>query len=272
MKKLTITVMLLASINCHAQFVGFTYTNIDSALFVASYVMKSQRDSTDKENIQNSNMLLFLGENSSKFINRAYYVGDTIIRRFTSPEQTKAFLTDPQSPKPGQRYQIYKQYTTGKQIYIDNILSDSYKFEEELNLFDWNICADTTTICGFKSQMATCEFGGRKWVAWFAPEIPFSDGPYKFNGLPGLIVKVYDTRDHYVFELTAFNRLDPLLVIDMENKSYINTTKQVFFKAQDAFRNDIVNRAKDAGLDNQSQQTAAKNMASRNNPIELKRE
>jgi len=269
MRKLTITVLLFASINCHAQFVGFTYTNIDSALFVASYVMQSQRDSTDKENIQNSSMLLFIGENSSKFINRAYYVSDTIIRRYTSPEQTKAFLTDPQSPKPGQRYQIYKQYNSGKQIYIDNILADSYKFEEDLHLFDWQINADTTTICNFKTQKATCEFGGRSWIAWFAPEIPFSDGPYKFNGLPGLIVKVHDTRNHYIFELTAFNKLDPALIIDMEDKTYIKTTKQGFFKAQDDFRNDIVNRAKVSGLDNQSQQVAAKNMASRNNPIEL---
>lgn len=34
------------------------------------------------------------------------------------------------------------------------------------------------------TQKATCDFAGRKWIAWFTTEIPIQDGPYKFYGLP----------------------------------------------------------------------------------------
>ena len=53
-------------------------------------------------------------------------------------------------------------------------------------------------------QKAATSFAGRDWVEWLAPEIPISDGPYKFNGLPGLIVLLHDTRNHYRFALTSF--------------------------------------------------------------------
>ncbi len=271
MKKYTLLFALLTSFCANAQLVGFTYTYIEPAKFLASYSLKSQRDSTNSDQIQNSKLLLFIGEYVSKFVNRAKYILDTATRNFTSSDQTIAYLQNPQNPKPAQLYQIYKNYPPNKITFLDHIPSDSYKFEEDLDLFDWQITSDTTTVCGFKSQMATCEFGGRKWIAWFAPEIPFSDGPYKFNGLPGLIVKVHDTRNHYVFELTAINNLEPPIMIEMQDKQYILTNKQGFFRAWDSFREDIISRAKEAGMDNQAQQVMAKNMSILNNPIELKR-
>lgn len=48
---------------------------------------------------------------------------------------------------------------------------------------------ETIQILNFKAQKATAKYGGRKWTAWFCQEIPIPNGPYKFGGLPGLIVK-----------------------------------------------------------------------------------
>ncbi|MFZ1558862.1 MAG: GLPGLI family protein, partial [Saprospiraceae bacterium] len=49
---------------------------------------------------------------------------------------------------------------------------------------------------------ATTKYGGRKYLAWFTPEIPVMDGPYVFAGLPGLIVRIKDDQDFYIFEAT----------------------------------------------------------------------
>lgn len=138
-------------------------------------------------------------------------------------------------------------------------------------MFHWKLTNDTSTILGYQAQKATCDFGGRSWVAWFSSEIPFNDGPYKFNGLPGLIMKVYDTRYHYVFEIVSIEKPEKELMIEFVEKEYLEISKLGFFKAEDGFRNDIISRAKEAGLSNEIQQSVARRMEERNNPIELQR-
>jgi GLPGLI family protein len=265
-----ITLSLLVT-NTNAQFFDLKYKDIEPAIIIGTYSLKYQRDSTNPNNIRNSSMLLFLGKTVSKFVSSTYYISDTTTRKFTTEKQIIDYMSDPQIKPIAILYQIYKNYPKGKITFIDHIPSNAYKFEEDINLFQWSITSDTNTVCGFKAQKATCDFGGRSWIAWFSPDIPYSDGPYKFNGLPGLIVKLYDTRNHYIFELLSIGKQEKILMIDIKDKEYIVTTKQGFFHAEDSFREDIVNRAKEAGGDNQMQQTAALNMALRNNPIELKR-
>lgn len=216
-------------------------------------------------------MLLFLGPNISKFVNRAKFMNDTAVRKFTTSDQVINYLSDPKVSHSAFQYQIFKNYPKGKLTNTDHIPSDTYRYEEPLDLFNWQITGDTSTVCGYKVQKAICDFGGRSWIAWFTPDLPYSDGPYKFNGLPGIIIKVYDTHNHYVFEMTGISKLQPSVMMDIEDKDYIVTTKQGFFKAWDSFRADIVNRAKQFGGDNDMQQTLAKNLAKNNNPIELAR-
>lgn len=66
----------------------------------------------------------------------------------------------------------------------------------------WEILPDTKKVKNYTVQKAITTFGGRKWTAWFANEIAIMDGPYKFRGLPGLIVEIEDEKKHFVFSLT----------------------------------------------------------------------
>lgn len=68
---------------------------------------------------------------------------------------------------------------------------------------NWEIISETNTIEGFNVQKATTNFGGRNWIAWFANEIQIQDGPYKFNGLPGLILMIADDKDEHIFKLVG---------------------------------------------------------------------
>jgi GLPGLI family protein len=65
---------------------------------------------------------------------------------------------------------------------------------------DWKLHDDTLTVTGYLCQKATCRFRGRNYTAWFATDIPINNGPWKFDGLPGLILKVYDDDNLYIFE------------------------------------------------------------------------
>lgn len=219
-------------------------------------------------------MLLFIGPTVSRFVSNNYFIGDSMARTATSQEDFQRIASDRVNPLPIVRfqYEIFKNYPNGKQTFIDNVLGGGrFKFEEDLGLFKWKLLNETAIIFGFKTQKATTEFGGRKWIAWFCTEIPFNDGPYKCNGLPGLIVKVYDTREQYVFALKSIHKPGYKLFIGFPEHDYIESTKQDYFKAKDNLRNNIINAAKTAGLDNEVQQRAAKTMQRRNNPIELNR-
>lgn len=74
------------------------------------------------------------------------------------------------------------------------------QYSEPIPRQSWNISFETQDILGYTCQKATCHFRGRNYVAWFAPDIPVRQGPWKLGGLPGLILKAHDTDTLYTFE------------------------------------------------------------------------
>ncbi|MBR1788052.1 MAG: GLPGLI family protein [Bacteroidaceae bacterium] len=80
------------------------------------------------------------------------------------------------------------------------------RYEEKIVPFGWKLGTETQVILGHKCQRATCHWRGRDYVAWFAPDIPIRRGPWKFGGLPGLILKIYDTDRLYTFEAVAIEK------------------------------------------------------------------
>ncbi|MEN4759773.1 GLPGLI family protein [Chryseobacterium sp. C39-AII1] len=113
------------------------------------------------------------------------------------------------SPKISAR--IYKFYPTMKIQYVDKITSgftpSNIGYNEDLKL-KWNILSDKQKIGEYNAQKATTEVGGRKWTAWFSSDIPFQDGPYKFSGLPGLIVKIEDDKKDYSWVLQGNKKIN----------------------------------------------------------------
>jgi GLPGLI family protein len=99
---------------------------------------------------------------------------------------------------------IVKYYPDMKMQYIERIASGftpmNIGYNETIK-FDWKISNEKAKIGSYNAQKATTEFGGRKWTAWFSTDLPFQDGPYKFSGLPGLIVKIEDEGKNYSWVL-----------------------------------------------------------------------
>ncbi|MDE6810470.1 MAG: GLPGLI family protein, partial [Muribaculaceae bacterium] len=95
---------------------------------------------------------------------------------------------------------VYKDFL-GK-ICTEKDLFDmgNWKYREELKTPVWIVTDSVKTIIGYECIKATTDFKGRQWIAWFAPEIPISDGPWKLHGLPGLILEAYDKSHDYEFE------------------------------------------------------------------------
>jgi GLPGLI family protein len=73
-----------------------------------------------------------------------------------------------------------------------------YQIGESLTKLKWNLQhKDTLKVGGYMCNKATLNFRGRDYIAWYSKEIPLPYGPWKLNGLPGLIFKVYDETLRY---------------------------------------------------------------------------
>lgn len=53
----------------------------------------------------------------------------------------------------------------------------------------WKISKESQKILNYTCYKATTTFRGREYIAWFTPELPYNYGPWKLQGLPGLILK-----------------------------------------------------------------------------------
>lgn len=90
----------------------------------------------------------------------------------------------------------------------DFLLGQYYLYGDSLNAQEWNMENDSTKmVLGHECQKATCCFRGRQWTAWFALDVPVSDGPWKFCGLPGLIMEVYDRGKQYYFCINGMQQV-----------------------------------------------------------------
>lgn len=81
-------------------------------------------------------------------------------------------------------------------------------YTEPLNEIQWTIVEDSTaTVLGYECVMAESDYHGRHWKAWFAPEIPMPFGPWKFRGLPGLVLKA-EAEGGFGFEASGIENTD----------------------------------------------------------------
>lgn len=89
---------------------------------------------------------------------------------------------------------------------VDLDVAGVYQYTEKIPKIRWTLGQERKTVLGYDCQQATCRFRGRDYVAWFAADIPLSYGPWKFHGLPGLILEVSDTQCEYVFTATGIEK------------------------------------------------------------------
>ena len=86
----------------------------------------------------------------------------------------------------------------------------------------WELLPETKNITSFKCQKARGNFRGRTYTVWFANEIPVSMGPWKLNGLPGLILEATDSLNQFQFFAEKIEL--QMEVISIDTKGFFNQT------------------------------------------------
>lgn len=176
------------------------YSYSQNKLFLYDY--KFVPDSTNKMNVKNEIMILNIQKDRSEFYSFERYSSDSI----QLAESKKGNMAMPKN-KVMISDRIIKYPNSNQIDYITFMSWDKYIIKQDINL-KWKLENRFSKILGYVVQQATTEFGGRKWIAWFANELPFQDGPYKFKNLPGLILKIEDSSKSHVFELKGIRAID----------------------------------------------------------------
>lgn len=109
------------------------------------------------------------------------------------------------------------------------------KYTEPIPKQKWTLTSETQTIIGYKCQKATCRFRGRDFEAWFTTDIPVKLGPWKFGGLPGLILKVYDKDRLYTFEAIGIEKRAHPITRFKSFRDYTKYSREEVWKMQRKF-------------------------------------
>ena len=89
-------------------------------------------------------------------------------------------------------------------VYDEAGMGECGYYDEPFSEIDWDIVEDSTkTILDYQCITATTDYHGRKWTVWFTPEIPMQDGPWKFCGLPGLVLEASEPSGQHRFTVTG---------------------------------------------------------------------
>ena len=95
---------------------------------------------------------------------------------------------------------ILKNYPQKGMLTYTQYEGKSFIYNEPIMKKNWVLEEGDTTILGYTCKKASCTFRHRSWKVWYALDIPFSEGPWKLDGLPGMILKAEDTKGQYLFE------------------------------------------------------------------------
>lgn len=101
----------------------------------------------------------------------------------------------------GKTLHTFKNYEKNTIYFPSTISLRSILTQDDINTMEWTLQEETEEILGYNCQLAVSEFRGRTYYAFFTDKLGFNGGPWKFDGLPGMILKV-KSQDG-VFSITA---------------------------------------------------------------------
>lgn len=154
-------------------------------------------------------LTLMAGKNTSAFYSANRKLYDSISSR--NPQYAIATMMDKEAFRRTSEYEVeslFKNFPKGKVTNQTRHSLCSWIYEEEWEKPIWEITDSTSTIGRYECMLAISDYRGRRWYAWFTPEIAISEGPWKLCGLPGLILEARDERNHYQYSAMTI-KLNP---------------------------------------------------------------
>ena len=203
------------------------------------YEYKFISDSTNVEDVKTEMMFLDTTKDGSKYYSYTVFNADSAMKVNLEKQlaATGSINITSDMRKGEVRYSVTKTYPDYKIILHRRLGMDNYKISEDRKI-NWKISSEKEKIGEWNAQKAEADFAGRHWIAWFSTEIPIQDGPYKFQGLPGLIVKIEDKNGSHKLELKGIKNIQGDLDINVFEAREIAVNSKQFHKVIKDYEND----------------------------------
>lgn len=168
---------------------------------IAYYHFYHIKDSTQTGRLYSEDFILRFNTQKSAYSSQTRIKQDSTVQAILAAAEAKnSDVVDMGTYLPVTEDDIYNE--NGKVSIVGNNGNQSYLIKEASEKIDWKIDKETKTLLGYTCQKATGICKGRKYTAWFTTDIPAGFGPWKLQGLPGLILEAYDDRHFIKFTCT----------------------------------------------------------------------
>lgn len=201
MRLFTLLFLVCCTIGLNAQ---------ESAIAKIHYLFKHINDTLQPEKYQKDHVVTYLATNSSYYSSFSEYLMKEQIHSKMALPDFEDHLTLSINTSPVLTG-FYFNWVDRKAFQVEGITStmDSYSFPINYEVPEWELFDDVKEIAGYSCQKAKARVKGRLYTAWFTSELPFSSGPWRLHGLPGLILAAQDESGTVSFEYEGFDKVEP---------------------------------------------------------------
>lgn len=180
------------------------YDVLDACQLKVTYQLTIHPDPAKADYTYNDVQVLEIGEKYAKSYSYLLYQTDSLCTALRAkgvknvPALQKAVLPMEVllSAREKQTTVIYRTIVNGPQ----------YIYTEPTENIQWTVGEEAKELLGYSCRKATASFRGRNYIAWFTMEIPSPYGPYKFCGLPGLILSIEDDKGEYCWSCIGIQK------------------------------------------------------------------
>ena len=238
--------------------VGFAqkHTALEPELLECRYLDLRMEDTLSRH-MTTDTMILQVGRQTTAFFSKDRVTADSVLS--TPNGSIKWINLGVQYNKKGRLQDwlsndvqyYYWNYPEPGLMTVRSDFDGGVEYAEALSL-PWEFRDSVKTVLGYECHLAEAEFRGRRWSAWYTLEIPVSVGPWKLQGLPGLVCEAYDDKGHYGYQLVSVAPSEgQAVLLHAWKKEYKHRTREEIIQAsvrQDELMREEVRQKGMAGM------------------------
>lgn len=206
------------------------------------YEMKFMPDTLERDNYDRRTTVLNLSpEGISNYCEYSLFKTDSIKAPHIEDGKVRLSITNKAMKYGGRVYDNYiivKSWPENDKLFhIETIGIDGrFKYTDDLPDFGWKVdFSRTKEVAGYVCHSAMGRYAGRDYQAWFTTDIPINDGPWKFQGLPGLILEVSSLDQEYSYTCMSIRKMEgPLIVTGVDVA--MKVTRENFLKTHKRYK------------------------------------